>query len=732
MRNPREVRWLTGAALGILLGGCSMGPSTRNVSWEPLPGSDRYSSSRGATLTTDNAADLRARGYVLLGDLTVDQVVERCDWGSKIKEECRPVSHEKDSTADLMEEAARRGGELVWLGENRAERTRETGGTRCIRTKTTYTLTTRSVTGGMEYERKTETVCREWEKYLLKDNVRRSSGILYRLDPPRAAELKRQDEFLLAVLEGDAGKVGTLLDRGFRADSVDFMGVPVLGWAATGRDETLVDLLLSRGAKLEATCSLGTPLNMAAEAGQEGMVRHLMKKGARIDSRDRSGSTPLFNAALAGRTAVVRILLEGGANPDARNDLGNTPLFAAITGRSAEEPKREVGGDLWVQDPEIVRLMLAKGADPKAPNKAMRTPAEFAVTFSPYSEAARFFVGYWFGATGYIDRTGKWAVRPRFRSAKDFHEGLAAVSPKGETGGAQERWGFIDRKGKMVIPALFEGVGSFSQGVAAASLDGSAWGFIDRQGNWAIEPKYQVAYDFAGGLAPVRREKNDWIYIDRQGKQALPETYSSVSSFQDGVARVKLGKETGFIDNTGAWVLRQAPDALPQRFSDGLGPVSIVKPLRGGFLYGYKDKTGKTVIPPRFRTAGDFREGLASVVEDGGFVPLARYIDHDGKVALDRGWTVAGPFSEGVAMTMIQWGPLTVKLGKREVAYIDRKGETVLALEELSDPAWQWGDDSGVNFNKARRTVLAGTFSEGLARVRILGNRFLSLWERKE
>ena len=61
------------------------------------------------------------------------------------------------------------------------------------------------------------------------------------------------------------------------------------------------------------------------------------------------------------------------------------------------------------------------------------------------------------------------------------------------------RKGFIDKTGKLAIKARFTYVYPFSEGLAAAteseSGDGGR-GFIDTSGNWAIPPRYEWAQQF--------------------------------------------------------------------------------------------------------------------------------------------------------------------------------------------------------------------------------------------
>src|SRR5262249_50629632 len=64
-------------------------------------------------------------------------------------------------------------------------------------------------------------------------------------------------------------------------------------------------------------------------------------------------------------------------------------------------------------------------------------------------------------------------------------------------------WGFIDKTGKVVVSPRFGQVGSFSGGLAAVELD-EKWGFINKSGITVIDPQFSGAGDFGEGLAAVR------------------------------------------------------------------------------------------------------------------------------------------------------------------------------------------------------------------------------------
>lgn len=159
---------------------------------------------------------------------------------------------------------------------------------------------------------------------------------------------------------------------------------------------------------------------------------------------------------------------------------------------------------------------------------------------------------------GYISRSGKAVIPPRYELAQDFGEGLAGVV---FTGSAS--WGFIDRKGDREIGPRFEGVGRFSQGLCPVKEHG-LWGFIDPAGEWVIEPTFAEAREFsADGLAPARRPNEQWGYINRRGVFVIPPRYddderpgmyNDPRPFESGVARVMLNGTVRYIRTDGSVV----------------------------------------------------------------------------------------------------------------------------------------------------------------------------------
>lgn len=126
---------------------------------------------------------------------------------------------------------------------------------------------------------------------------------------------------------------------------------------------------------------------------------------------------------------------------------------------------------------------------------------------------------------GYIDPTGAYVVRPPVSPSEkdcatvwgDFVEGLSRWK-------LGSKYGFIDRSGKVVIEPKFDLTFHFSEGLAAVQIGGK-WGYIDKTGKMVIEPKALAhVEDFHHGLAFVTTKDGRYGYIDRSGNYAWSPT----------------------------------------------------------------------------------------------------------------------------------------------------------------------------------------------------------------
>lgn len=250
---------------------------------------------------------------------------------------------------------------------------------------------------------------------------------------------------------------------------------------------------------------------------------------------------------------------------------------------------------------------------------------------------------------GFIDKTGKVVIEPRFAQLENFSEGLAAA--RIERAG---KWGYIDRTGRVVIEPQFDLGGQFHEGFAAVKV-GEKWGYIDRTGRLVVEPQFAWADRFSEGLAAVkpaseRPGTEKYGYIDTKGKIVIAAQYPNYGRFADGLAAVAF-------------------------------PAEADKPSR----YGYIDRTGQVVIPPQFEYASSFSEGRALYKQG----PKWGYLDRKGQVVIPAQYDSAGLFVDGRARVVLRNERLFPELKRvfriELVGYVNPAGEVVVPFKQPYD-----------------------------------------------
>jgi len=163
-----------------------------------------------------------------------------------------------------------------------------------------------------------------------------------------------------------------------------------------------------------------------------------------------------------------------------------------------------------------------------------------------------------FTTAGFVDKEGNFISIPVYslNYSGFFSEGLFPICKKGE-----KYYGYINKTGEFAIEPKFLSCDIFSEGLAAVMpQDEGKWGYIDKTGNIVIEPNYNLAFPFADGLALVVRSgiESDarYGYIDRTGNYIIEPKFYGAESFSEGLALVyEKNKGEGFIDKTGEYVI---------------------------------------------------------------------------------------------------------------------------------------------------------------------------------
>lgn len=82
---------------------------------------------------------------------------------------------------------------------------------------------------------------------------------------------------------------------------------------------------------------------------------------------------------------------------------------------------------------------------------------------------------------GFIDKSGKYVIKPVYDHGNDFDGGIAPVSQNG-------KWGCINSDGKIIIPFRFSKIEKFNGALARFEIE-HRWGYINRRGDIVWEGK---------------------------------------------------------------------------------------------------------------------------------------------------------------------------------------------------------------------------------------------------
>ncbi len=258
-------------------------------------------------------------------------------------------------------------------------------------------------------------------------------------------------------------------------------------------------------------------------------------------------------------------------------------------------------------------------------------------------------------------------IPSRYVHATPFSHGFAVVSEKSIGSGEyyfitpEGAWAFTKKRflGKAQN-IVFQEAMPFTEGLAVVRV-GYKFGYINTQGEMVIEPQFDKAFPFEKGKALVSLgSPGPWFFIDASGKKlAALGTYSDKPHFR--------------------YNPRFQPYGIPV-FIDGRACFEQEDPNSPGQtkkLYGYMDELGEVIIPPTYRKADAFSEGLAPVQldmepSDGQWT----FIKPDGSIAMERRfYHIRSGFKNGLAHVMVK---KTDSATGEE--YINRQGETVLVV----------------------------------------------------
>jgi hypothetical protein len=253
----------------------------------------------------------------------------------------------------------------------------------------------------------------------------------------------------------------------------------------------------------------------------------------------------------------------------------------------------------------------------------------------PFSEGLAVMADKDFGSYGFVDGTGKLQIPHKFTEAEPFSEGLAAVyySPKPfkttqipapfnfpppPDSSIPAKWGYIDKTGKLILQPRFDQCGPFKSGIARVGMQSRSPAPSNSGANQSLKVVREVTYD--------------WQFIDRYGHTLGTKQFEDARDFSDGYAAVCKGHQWGFVDKSGAFAINPKYE-LALDFHEGLAAVKVAG------KWGFINTAGKMVIPARYWRCLSFSNGRALVLVPGNKPPVstnATWVDQE--LDFDRLW----------------------------------------------------------------------------------------------
>lgn len=298
-------------------------------------------------------------------------------------------------------------------------------------------------------------------------------------------------------------------------------------------------------------------------------------------------------------------------------------------------------------------------------------PLEYA-NLEPFSDGLAKMRAFGKMLYGFLDTSGDTKIYPAFTTAYPFREGLAYVQCVEHR--RQQEHGFINTDGKMQIRGtfLFDDADYFHEGFAVVQHDaarGTFYSYLQKSGQFLRgTSEYDISWlshaaPFTNGVAGIWGELTGFRLINTRGETLFDAgfMYDNCSGeIHDSLLRVKKGENWGFIDTTGKEIIPCMIDFYRiEHFYDGLARFQYEE--HGTF--GYADKKPNTVIPPEFKAADNFSEGLACVCR----ADLYGFINTKGEEVIPCRYDYASSFGNyEVGFALVRRGALK--------CYIDHNG----------------------------------------------------------
>lgn len=271
---------------------------------------------------------------------------------------------------------------------------------------------------------------------------------------------------------------------------------------------------------------------------------------------------------------------------------------------------------------------------------------------------------------GYINTKGEYVIPPAFRqSCGPFSGGLARIEVDFEDIASRVNGGsigYIDHTGKWAIKPQFYQASGFKDGYALVQSEPYPTDYYVKMGT--------------EGLVRNNVERRSLYLIDTTGKRAdgVRDCRWRYTFTEGLVLAFTLENRLGFMDQQCRFAFL-LPDGgnMSQygRFSEGL--VSACKKAAGNDFCGYLDRDGKTAIDFRFTRADAFSDGRAGVEFMENNEQVRAYINRQGDVVLKDPLGIS-PFQNGLALQYLHTWTISERPDGRNIrGYMNKDGKYV-------------------------------------------------------
>jgi hypothetical protein len=218
---------------------------------------------------------------------------------------------------------------------------------------------------------------------------------------------------------------------------------------------------------------------------------------------------------------------------------------------------------------------------------------------------------------------GSWLVEPKFQQVDALIDGRARVTLNGKTG-------FIDRTGAFAIAPVFDFAASFRQGLGrtAAAQSGTV-GVIDKTGAWVFWTNYQeirlaTALSKNRSIEPFgwhfkKSGKSGlldlkWGLLDLDGHVVLDADFDQAVQRCDGGSRLLAYKNEEWLYFKADGTPLQPPDG---RLIDAICGSEPPYTMKIGGKFELVDANSNPVVPTRFDAVASIGSGVRNVEIDG-------------------------------------------------------------------------------------------------------------------